>query len=641
MDSADSIHAELPTDPADDRPKPGSPRLGAADPLLVDQQPQLVDSDAEPSKRRPTKRKHSPAVLAPPTPPTATSSHAASPAPNTTTAGGGGGDPSDISNPPVLVPHALHLPDSEFEFYSTRSHPFNKHGYRYTPCGPSLGTPLPVPPQRTIESFPKGVHWSWEDRSQFTVLTEDARTITTDKGWRAARANVGIREGAWYWEIKIERGGGDGGRDKGGEGQGSWVRPGVGRRESPLNAPVGIDGYSYGYRDRTGDAVSLAQPAAFGQPYGTSAVIGVYVSLPPRPPLDTPSDRRSPARIVRKRIPIRYRGSLYFEQLEYAPSKEMDELLVDPALEAFRKRQHEEKLAKAKATAPGTKAPPSTEESGPPLRPLPKLEGSQVAFFLDGECQGVAFEDLYDFLPLRKIKNPGTNTTTRERSKKDSRALMENWHDDGATGYFPMVSVFGGGIATLNPGPSFDFPPPSGDLDPVLAQSPHPPTKPRVKMPGADGGGHWRPLCERYDEFVKEQAYLDDLDAQEAVRVLLEAKQDALRAAAAAAGAGASLGISSGGGGAALATTASGTATPTSKKARIATEVSLAQATTAAVTAAAAASNRLAALGVVKAESGAAAAQTESPAQSPSPLPPPPPTSAALPSFSSSSAAAT
>lgn len=46
MDSADSIHAELPTDPAVDRPKPDPPELGAADPLLVDQQPQLVDSDA-------------------------------------------------------------------------------------------------------------------------------------------------------------------------------------------------------------------------------------------------------------------------------------------------------------------------------------------------------------------------------------------------------------------------------------------------------------------------------------------------------------------------------------------------------------------------------------------------------------------
>lgn len=193
------------------------------------------------TKRRPAKRKHSP-----PPPSLASGPDAATVAlqtpPSQSPAPPASADPSDIANPPVLVPHSLNLPESEFEFWSTRSHPFNKHGYRYTPCGPSLGTPLPVPPQRTIESFPKGVHWSWEDRSQFTLLTEGARTITTDKGWRAARSNVGIREGAWYWEIKVERGGGDGGRDKGGEGQGSWVRPGVGRRESPLNAPVGIDG---------------------------------------------------------------------------------------------------------------------------------------------------------------------------------------------------------------------------------------------------------------------------------------------------------------------------------------------------------------------------------------------------------------
>ncbi|GAA5864164.1 hypothetical protein JCM3774_001240 [Rhodotorula dairenensis] len=557
-------------------------------------------------KRRPTKRKHSP----PPTTAAAAAGVAAlqtrpsqSPAPPART------DPSDIANPPVLVGHSLHLPESDFEFWSTRSHPFNKHGYRYTPCGPSLGTPLPVPPQRTIESFPRGVHWSWEDRSQFTLLTEDAKTVTTDKGWRAIRSNVGVREGAWYWEIKVDRGGGDGGRDKGGEGQGSWVRPGVGRRESPLNAPVGIDGHSYGYRDKTGDAVTLAQPKPYGRPYGASTTIGVYVSLPPRPRLD-PSDRRSPARIVRKRIPIRYRGSLYFEQLEYAPSKEMDELLVDPALEQFRKRQHEEKLAKAKATAPGTKAPPATDDSGPPLRPLPKLEGSQVAFFVDGECQGVAFEDLYDFLPLRKLRNPHT----RER-KKDSRALMENWHDDGALGYFPMVSVFGGGIASLNPGPDFEFPPPRGDLDPILAASPHPPTKPRVKA----GDGHWKPLCDRYDEFIDEQAYLDDLDAQEAVRVLLEAKQDALAAAAQQSGR-----TPDGLGG--ITTSASGTSTPDPayKKARFGSTALPAAAASSSspslAQAALTASNRLAALGVVKAES---AAQTESPGQSPSPLPTP------------------
>ena len=47
MDPAGSIHSELPTDPSDDRPKP-EPELGPSDLLLVDvdQQPQLVDSDA-------------------------------------------------------------------------------------------------------------------------------------------------------------------------------------------------------------------------------------------------------------------------------------------------------------------------------------------------------------------------------------------------------------------------------------------------------------------------------------------------------------------------------------------------------------------------------------------------------------------
>ncbi|GAA6006964.1 hypothetical protein JCM10207_009153 [Rhodosporidiobolus poonsookiae] len=449
--------------------------------------------DSEEPRRRPTKRKHSPSA---PTPPSR------SPAPQLA-------DPSDVSNPPVLVPHSLSLPETDFEFYATRSHPYNKHGFRYTACGPSQGTPLPVPPQRSIESYPPGIRWSWEDRSQFTVMTEDACTITTDKGWRAVRSNVGVREGAWYWEIKVERAGGEGSRDQGGEGQGSWVRVGVGRREGPLNAPVGIDGHSYGYRDKSGDVVTLAQPKAYGVPYTTSSTIGIYISLPPREPPSS-SDRRDPARIRRKRIPIRYKGQLYFEQLEYAATKEMDELLVDPALKAFRERQADEKKAKAKAAAPGTRAPPPSQE-GPALRPLPKLEGSRVAFFVDGVCQGVAFEDLYDFLPLRTEKT--------DKKKKDTRGAMENHHDDGALGYFPMASVFHGGIATLNAGPDFAFPPPD-DIEAALAASAHPPKQ----STGAPPPPRWRPLSERYEEYVREQALLDDADEQEAIRVLLEAQ---------------------------------------------------------------------------------------------------------------------
>ncbi|GAA5919596.1 hypothetical protein JCM1841_001068 [Sporobolomyces salmonicolor] len=455
---------------------------------------------SEEPRRRPTKRKHSPSA---PTPPSR------SPAPPQD-------DSSSISNPPVLVPVSVPLPEHpSLEFYATRSHPFNKHGYRYTPCGPSPGTPLPVPPQRAIESYPPGIRWSWEDRSPFTFITEDAAAITTDKGWRAARSNIGVREGAWYWEFKIERGGGEGGREKGGEGQGSWVRVGVGRRESPLNAPVGIDGHSYGIRDKTGDSVHLAHPSPYGTPFSTHSTIGVYLSLPPRRPPSS-SDRRDPARIVRKRVPIRYKGQLYFEQLEYPASKEMDELLVDPAMRAKQREADEKK--KQKPAAPGTKAPPPEADQGPKLRPLPKLEGSKVAFFVDGVCQGVAFEDLYDFLPLRKP--PGV-----KEKKKDVRLVMENHHDDGATGYFPFASVFGGGAVTINPGPDFEHPPPD-DIEAALRASPHPPTRPPLAhalQHGGGGGPGWRPLCARYDEFVAEQARLDDLDEIEAIRLLQEA----------------------------------------------------------------------------------------------------------------------
>lgn len=74
-------------------------------------------------------------------------------------------------------------------------------------------------------------------------MTEDARTITAEKGWRSARANVGVREGNWYWEIKAHRCGGEGSRSDGGTGEGSWLRIGVGRREAQLNAPCGYDGW--------------------------------------------------------------------------------------------------------------------------------------------------------------------------------------------------------------------------------------------------------------------------------------------------------------------------------------------------------------------------------------------------------------
>jgi COMPASS component BRE2 len=200
----------------------------------------------------------------------------------------------------------------------------------------------------------------------------------------------------------------------------------------------------------------------------------------------------------------------------------MEDLSVDPATKA------KLVVAEQKKAAPGTKAPMPIADQTPPLRPLPKLEKAKIAFFLDGVCQGVAFEDLYDFLPLRM--HPG-GRERRERKKADPRT---NWHDDGTMGYYPLVSVFGGGIATINPGPLFDFPPPE-DIEAALRESPHPSSSaPLYDIKGKQAEGSvddkdttsdtvtWRPLCERYPEFLAEQNRLDDLDEQEAVRVFAE-----------------------------------------------------------------------------------------------------------------------
>lgn len=141
-----------------------------------------------------------------------------------------------LSRAPTLVPHHPARgteDDSALQYYSTTSHPLNKTGFRYVPCGPSPTAPPLLPLHRTIPSDPTTVRFSWEDRSPFILISEDAKSVMSEKGWRAARANVGLREGAWYWEIEVTKGGGDG----------AAVRVGVGRREGSVNAPVGIDGY--------------------------------------------------------------------------------------------------------------------------------------------------------------------------------------------------------------------------------------------------------------------------------------------------------------------------------------------------------------------------------------------------------------
>lgn len=424
------------------------------------------------------------------------------------------GPPEDstyVAQAPVLVPSPLP------GFFSTRNHPMNKSAFRYVACGPSPLSTERFPLYRVIQSQPANtVAFSWEDRSSYVYISPDASSVSTEKGFRSARANVPLREGQWYFEVSIEKGAGDPTSANKAEGTGPHVRLGLGRREAQLNAPVGFDGYSYGIRDKTGDKVHLSQPRQYGQSFGTGDVVGVYVNLAkrPSPPIlpDDPNyreDPRNPARIVRKRVAIRYKGQLYFESMEYAASKEMEDLAFKTKDPVGYQRAITEAAAKKAAPPPGKrKAPPPPP--APPARPLPTIPGSKVAFFKNGECQGIAFEDLLDWLPLRQHRKVSDGPTPRVSQATAILLARENHHDDGHLGYYPFISVFGGAVAKINPGPHFKYPPPD-DIEGLFGGG-------TQGVDDKNGGGRaWRPLSERHAEYYDELRTYDEIEERQAI----------------------------------------------------------------------------------------------------------------------------
>ncbi|KAF8136800.1 hypothetical protein EV363DRAFT_1320567 [Boletus edulis] len=314
----------------------------------------------------------------------------------------------------------------------------NRIGFRYVPAG--VAPPGSAFPCRTIESAPPCFR-----------VTPDGLGLLGERGFRSARCNAPVREPR---------------------------RLGWARREAPLNGPVGLDGYSYGYRDKTGDKVTLSRPRSYGRPFRTGDVIGMYIFLPPRRKPD-PSDPHDPAHPKRERIAIEFKGQEYFESLEYPQSKEMIKLM--------------EFSTKASSSVSLPSVPPNKKASGakslperkgpgvetPVLRPLPELKGSHIAFFVNGECQSIAFRD---FVP-------------KEGAPREHK---ENPFDDGTLGYYPFISLFNYARVRINPGPDFDFPPPS-DIEGFLRSS-----------SGED----------RYPEFMQGQW---DLDAREEEEAKVEA----------------------------------------------------------------------------------------------------------------------
>lgn len=367
-------------------------------------------------------------------------------------------------------------PDGMTELFKPVDLAENKKGYRYQRC---IADPLFPHKQyyRSTSPPPHQGRLSFEDADRWMHFTTNALLATNEKGWRMARANVCAREGTLYYEVRMVRGvpsENAPSTPREPSGPQPHVRVGWARREAPLDAPVGFDGYSYGITDIRFETMHRSRPGKFFHPkpkpkskaakpappqpitlpeedahLREGDVLGLEITLPSlslhqkivsgvyNPAVDIgdgfdqPNPTNEPGAettdIIRDRIPVPYKGNSYFEIIDHVPSKPMEQY-ADRTLS----------LSTLGQPAPSTtnqsiKVAPNPNHPEPSLRTLPH---SSIRVYKNGRAIGTAFENLLAFLP-------SASAPSRVMGAREG-------FDDGTVGYFPAVSCFHGGIAEMN-----------------------------------------------------------------------------------------------------------------------------------------------------------------------------------------------
>ncbi|KAJ7380308.1 Set1/Ash2 histone methyltransferase complex subunit ASH2 [Desmophyllum pertusum] len=277
---------------------------------------------------------------------------------------------SDVPPSQKLPPHGYPL-----------EHPFNKDGYRYILAEQDSNSPLanmdmefwagkPIPGDLYRIKLHKEVLLSMNDRAPQLKLSDDRLSVTGEKGYCMLRATHGVTKGNWYFEATVDLP------------ADTASRIGWSQLYGNLQAPLGYDKFSYSWRSKKGTRFHESRGKHYSDGYTNGDVIGFYISLP--------ENNRHPAEFLpptfKDKALIKFKSHLYFEEKD----------LVDKA----------EKNLKA-------------------------IPESQVKFYKNGVCQGVAWQDIYD----------GT--------------------------YYPAVSLYKNATVTLNFGPDFQFPPTDEEFEPM------------------------------------------------------------------------------------------------------------------------------------------------------------------------------
>ncbi|KAL6564770.1 hypothetical protein OROMI_016220 [Orobanche minor] len=188
-----------------------------------------------------------------------------------------------------------------------------------------LIAPIPRFPDKNDDSPDLNICLSKVYKAEKVELSEDRLSASGTKGYRMARATRGVTDGAWYFEIEVVH-----------LGETGHTRLGWSTEKGELQAPVGYDCSSFGYRDIDGNKVHKALREKYGdEGYKEGDIIGFYVNLP-----NGGSYAPSPQRLVW------HKGQRY-------------------------------------VCAPNAKEEPKI------------VPGSEISYFKNGICQGVAFKDLY------------------------------------------------------------------------------------------------------------------------------------------------------------------------------------------------------------------------------------------------------
>ncbi|KAI9721155.1 MAG: hypothetical protein M1828_005261 [Chrysothrix sp. TS-e1954] len=501
---------------------------------------------------------------------------------------------------PLWAPHEpepFHAPDGT-PLQKPLDHTENKKNYRYTPAVADSNFSH-IHYYRTSDSSPTVPRLSLSDSDKWLHFSPSGLVVTNEKGWRMGRANVCVREGTFYYEVKLLRGVPEEGPDVAHNGPLPHVRVGFARREAPLDAPVGFDGYSYGLTDVRLEPMHKSRPSKFldngldaptkkakarskaskvpttqdttfspTDHARTGDVIGLEITLPslnvhrkvadgtynpavdtitspnsnvdPALPPTTPDPTESAPNTLRDRYPVPYKGAMYFESHEYKSTRIM---------EAYGDR------------GPFTKETPNANHGEASLRCLP---GSSIKVYKNGEMVGTAFRNLMAFLPPCSTLATEVEGRGRQSEKAVPGGLVAggigggglkekaDTMDDGAVGYFPAIGLFSGGVAEVNLGPDFAYPPeglmlaernakqqqasggqdvemteadadgeavkeikaePTGDQDITMAGTETVRPKPKAKSKAAAATPKViRPMSERYAEQIAEDVVYDIVD---------------------------------------------------------------------------------------------------------------------------------